>query len=219
MRAKDTFLLQVKATSALLAAHKEKFPRRPSLDPASSHILRAVIVFLIAAVDAYIHKRIVEVVKRRLRYQRTISPSAVKKIASELGGQDSIVNFVNLMLKEKYYEELSKILEEKISDETFQKSKKLQEAFEIMGMDNGWEKVTEHFYATNRRRGHGPRPKLDLVLDELADRRDIIVHQGDMHFSKKYDGEFRSISRSKLQKDFQTLFKLLLSIEAITEKL
>lgn len=219
MRARDIFLSQVGAAYGLLRTHEKLFPAgKPSKNPEYSHILRAVIVFLIAAVDVYVHQRIIEVVKRKLRFDKFISHAVVRKISSGFDKEDAAAKIINLALKERYYEDISQILKEKISDETFQKSKQLEKAFEYMGMADGWKMTKNHFYNKHKRRKTGPKPNLSLILDALVSRRDIIVHQGDFYLSKKYHGKLRDISRTELKRNLQQLIDICLSIHEITEK-
>lgn len=218
MKAIEQFTINIQRAEELLNFHKTNYPKgRPVSKGVPADLLRAVVVFTVAALDAYMGKRIIEVVSKTIIQHHKISDKCVSRITKKLKDVDTARVLVNIAIQSKPDRKIISLLQESLQSETFQKPDQLEGAFQMMGIKDGWTKIKS---LTSRGRGPrrmGRRPDVKKAIQGLGERRDDIVHESDMYFSDKHQGKLKPISRTKIGTELKTLKRVVLAIDKISE--
>ena len=163
----------------------------------SSHVLRddlrrLAIVMAVAALDAYLHRRVYE------------STTAGKDLPADLSKVRAsfldIADFANASLearqknppvKDRPWVRVRNLLNDRLLKITFQSSQEVADALAMVGITHGWQKIADEV-------GVGVTSKfLQDELDAIVHRRNQIVHEGD--FKQLYRP--RTLRRNRVSQD------------------
>lgn len=219
MKAIEQFKINIQRAKELLVIHKASYPRgRPVAKGPAADLLRAVIVFSVAALDAYISKRIIEVVSQRMQKDRKISDKCVDYIIGNYKDKDANRILVSIAIQEKPYKKILNLFAIGIQRKTFQKPKELEDAFRMMDINvtEMWQKINKKIKPIKGPKRRGRRPLAEGILSNLAKRRDSIVHECDMYFGKKHNSKLKPISRATVARDVNSLDRIIIAIDLIS---
>jgi hypothetical protein len=219
MKAIELFKINIQRTQELLDMHRQKYPRgRPASEGPQADLLRAVIVFEVAALDAYIHKRTIESVKTIMHYKKRVPESCVNIVETKFKEKDGYRELLNISLQKDPETRVVHLVEEALQAKSYQKPKIIETAFKMAEIKEPWKKINKILRFNRGPRGNRHRPGAQKILSDLADRRDEIVHRNDMFISKKHHGKIRPISRRQVNESFGALRKIVFAIEKVSEK-
>lgn len=220
MRAIELFELNIRRSEELLGLHKDTFPvGRPAASGVTADLLRAVIVFMVATLDAYIHKRTIEVIAKIIHLKKRVPEKCVERIVGKFKDKDGYRELMNLVIQKDPTKRLVNFLEESIGSMTFQKPEQIKSAFEMMEIRDGWRQVNKFLSVKPGRKKKGRKVDVAGVLTTLAERRDSIVHKNDVYYSNKYHGKIRRITRKEVSNNLETLRGVVYAIEKISEQI
>lgn len=158
MKAIELFELNIKRVSALLDVHKRTYPKgRPVAEGEAADLLRAVIVFEIAALDAYVHKKVMEVVTKIIQDKKRIPEKCVDLITKQFKESDRSRHLLNIAIHDRPERQILKLFEKSLSLQTFQKPEQIQNAFEMMEIKEGWGQIKRSMQPKKGRRKKGER--------------------------------------------------------------
>lgn len=218
MKAIEIFNKNIERCEALVDIHRatQQRGRQPSHGELAD-ILRAVVIFEVAAIDSYFHHKILEKVEEIIEKGSRLSEKCVNRIAKNFRKENLAVELLAIAFDENRKQKILELLKNVLKNETFQKPEKISEALEMMGTKNPWSKINKR---TSRGRG---RTRLGRFRDsrkfikELAEKRDNITHEGDFYpQGRRYHGRLRPIKRSKVEGTVERLKSFIQAIEAIT---
>lgn len=216
MKAIELFELNIKRVSALLDVHKRTYPKgRPVAEGEAADLLRAVIVFEIAALDAYVHKKVMEVVTKIIQDKKRIPEKCVDLITKQFKESDRSRHLLNIAIHDRPERQILKLFEKSLSLQTFQKPEQIQNAFEMMEIKEGWGQIKRSMQPKKGRRKKGRGYDHKKFLLELVERRDDIVHEGDMYLGKKHHSKLKSISRSEVSEGLARLQRIVEALETV----
>lgn len=219
MKAIQLFEVNIQRSEELLGLHKKIFPvGRPVSKGPPAELLRAVVVFVVAALDAYIHKRITEVVASILHFKKRVPEKCVERISKRFKEKDGYREILNLALQKDPKNRILHFLEESLAPLTFQKPEQIQTALDMMEVENPWKQINRFLQPTRGRKKKGRRPEAKTFLLSLVARRDDIVHKNDMYIGKKYHGKIKPITRKEVTYSLNRLRQVVFAIEKISEK-
>jgi len=219
MRAIELFNLNILRAEKLIDLHKRAFKRgRPVAEGEAADLLRSAIVFAEAALDTYIHVRTVEVTMKIIFKGKKVPHAVAQLIASPIKESDRSKALLNIAVAKNPESEIRKLLRKQLSYQTFQAPKDLDEAFRMMEIGDSWKKLDK--FLTNRPgpKKQGKKQTTKIFLLNLSERRNDIVHRGDMYINKKYHGKYQIISRSQVADSLVKLKKIVFGIEQISER-
>lgn len=220
MKAIELFGLNIQRSEELLEVHKNSYPHgRPTQKGPAADLLRAVIVFSMAALDAYIHRRIVEAVKRVLTLRKRVPEKCIDQISKKFKEKDGYREILNLSIQKNPENRILRLLNESLSPMTFQKPEQIKLLFEMAELqeETSWKQINRFLKNRPGKKKKGRKRDAKSILLSLADRRNDIVHEADMYFSKKYQGKIKSINRKEVRDDLGKLRRIVLAIEKISE--
>jgi hypothetical protein len=219
MEAIKQFNINIGRASELLEIHKKNYPKgRPESKGPPSDLLRAVIVFAVAALDAYIGKRIIEVVGKNIINNQKVSDKCLDYIFDANNKPKDVGRIlVNIAINKKPDKVILNRIAKSIKQKTFQKTEELDEAFKIMGIEkDAWSKINNLIHSKRGRRQRGRRRSAENIINNLAKRRNAIVHESDMYLNNKHHGKIRPISRKPVEKDIELLKRIVNAIEDVS---
>lgn len=220
MKAIELFQVNIQRATELLDIHKKSFPRgRPASTGPAADLLRATIVFGLAALDAYVHKRIIEVVKKILQQKNKVPEKCVAFVVRSLKEKEDMGKYravLNLAVQKDPSAKILGLLESSLSIRTFQKPEQIKLAFEMMDIKDGWKQINKLVKLKRGRKKRGRSPDTMKFLLELANRRDAIVHKSDMYTSTKYHGKIKLISRRVVKESLHKLHRIILATDKIS---
>jgi hypothetical protein len=216
MNAIELFTINVQRAEDLLKVHKMSFPRgRPVSTGEPADLLRAIVVFEVAALDSYIHKKIVDVVDGILNREKRLPDRCVSHITRSIKQNELSRELMKLALHTKPMREILKRLEKSLAVQTFQKPEQIEEAFQMMEIRDPWTKIDQLVKPRRGRKKKGRKPQSRLFISKIAERRNAIVHEGDIYLGKKYHGKPRPIARSDVERGSDKLKRIVEAIENI----
>lgn len=225
MKAIELFDKTISRSEEMLSAHEDAFKRgRPSPGGVSDDLFRAIIVFSVSAFDAYLHKRIIEVASGIISTKNRIPEKCLAPILSNFqkkdGGDKTTAiarEVLQIAIGKKPAERVRHFLEKGISERTFQKTKDVTSAAQMMGIEDIWEKINTNIsVAKNGPKKKGRKPDYAVFLNKFVERRDMIVHESDTYSSKKHHGNLRKITRTEVREGLKNLKKIVHTIEKIS---
>ncbi|MEK7644931.1 MAG: HEPN domain-containing protein [Patescibacteria group bacterium] len=220
MRAIEFFILNIQRSEELLKLHEEKFPiGRPASKGVTADLLRAVIVFTVAALDAYIHKRTIEIITKIIHHKKRVPERCVERIRGKFKDKDGYKELTNLIIQKDPTKRLINFLEESLGSVTFQKPESIQMAFSMMEINDGWKQVNKFLSIKPGRKKKGRRADVRGIVATMAERRDSIVHRNDVYYGNKHHGKVRPITRKEVRDNLETFRAVVYAIEHISEKI
>ena len=85
-----------------------------------------------------------------------------------------------------------------------------------MDIKNPWKRINQLMKPKRGRKKRGRLPDSKKLVLELVERRNDIVHEGDMYLGKKYHAKLKSISRDFVSYRLKKLRRIVESIHTIT---
>lgn len=217
MKALDLFEINFQRAKELVALHRSNYSRgRPVAGGSGDEILRSAVVFAVASLDAYLGMRASQVVDQIIFKRRPLPERATSYVERGLKDHDLARILLNIALSANPRKQIVKRLENILSKETFQKPHQVEEALKIMGVNNPWRTLDRCLAPVRGPRRRGQYSCKKFLLD-LTNRRDNIVHQGDVYISPKHHGKLKPISRTQTDEWLKKLRKVVLTIEQITQ--
>ncbi len=217
MKAIDLFRINYQRAEELLNTHKNAFPRgRPSTKGAGDDLLRSVVVFAAAALDAYLSMRVIQVTKE-ICFRKNRFPEMAVDYFEKKHGDKAIRNLLNIAVSNDPLKYLMKSLEKSIMGTTFQSPEQVTKALSIMEITDPWLKLDKEIIPTRGVKKKGKKPTCKVFLSEFIDRRNDIVHGGDVYISDKYHGKLKPINRVWVDQSIKKLEKMVLGIEKISQ--
>jgi len=219
MRAIDFFELNIRRSEGLLQIHRRSYSRgRPSSTQEAQDVLRAVIVFSVSAFDSYLHMRVTEVVRKIMYKHRRVPEKAVSYITKSIKDDDLSRQLLNLSLSIQPEKRISHLLEKSLSGTTFQKPQQVEIALRLMEIKEPWRKI-DALSRYRRRSGRQAGQTSRTFLTIISNRRDDIVHEGDVYVSNRYHGKMRTIGRKYTADSLKRFRKIVSSIEKVSEEI
>ena len=216
MRAIELFEINIQRSEKLLKLHKDFYPLgRPASEDAPAELLRAVIVFMVAAMDAYISKRTIEVLRKFIYHKGKVPEKCTSLITKKYKEKDGYRELLNIAVQKNSGTKIIHKVEESIQFMTFQKPDQVEIVFSMGEVADPWNKVDKLVNKGSRKKGR--KQNVVRFLQALTKRRDEIVHNNDMYMSNKHHGKIKSISRKQVEEDLKKLRKIVFSIEQISE--
>lgn len=212
----------------MLATHEQAYKiGRPEAEGVAADLLRAIIVFSVASFDAYLHKRIIEVVveiinsKKRVP-QKTVSIiiSQVKKInGNERDIEKISKELLDIAINPSPVKKIEQLLEKGLAGQTFQKAEHVIKVGKMMEVENIWKAINKSIHSAKKGpKKKGPKQDYAVFLDDFIERRDMIVHEADTYSSKKLHGNLRKITRTEVRNGMKDLKKIVNAIEKISTR-
>lgn len=218
MKAIDLFQSQLTRTIKLLDIHKSSYPKgRPVKEGEAADLLRMVVVFAVAALDAYMHIRIVECVSRIMNKYKRLPEKCVNLICGKFKQAEQGRELIKIALKRSPGKALLGMLRRDLAFETLQKPEQINSAFEMMEISDPWNRIAK---LVNLKRGpkrKGRKESARKCILELVRRRDDIVHEGDVYIGRKHHGKVKEIQRSEVKNNLTKLQRIVEAIEKISE--
>lgn len=217
MKAIELFELQIERTKNLLDAHKKAYPKgRPASEGELGDLLRMVVVFAVAALDAYLHMRIIERVSEIMDMTKRFPEACVNRICKPVKQDNRERELIEIALKANPQKTLLGKLQRSLTIETFQKPEQIDVAFKMMEISDPWNKIDKQVNLKRGPKRKGRKETARKIVAELVKRRDDIVHEGDFYVYKKHHGNVKKIQRSKVAGQLKKLQRIVESIESIT---
>jgi hypothetical protein len=218
MKAIELFEVNIQRSEALLKLHKDSFPiGRPISEGPPADLLRAIIVFEIAALDAYVHKRIIEVLKRFMFIKKVIPEKSISVITKKFKDRDGYREILNLAIQKNPENKILHLAEDSLSFMTFQKPNDIILLFDLINIKNAWKEIDKFLIPSVGRKKKGRKQEAKGILLSLSLRRDEIVHKNDMYVSNKYHGKIKPIGRKEVADSLGRLRRIVFAIEKISE--
>lgn len=190
MKAIEIFRKNAERALGLIELHESAFPRgRPRATGELPDMLRASVVFAVAAVDSYFHDKILENVIAVIKYcgkNRAGLPGYLSEILKDCLTPEKALS---LLYRKRPDEEFRKVLARHLGDRTYQDAGKIEKAVQIIGVSDIWESVRQTLRLRSKNRAKA-------YIQPYVRRRHQIVHEGDLYKSKKFRHTLRPIARS-----------------------
>ena len=211
MKAITAFKKTIERADSLLKVHRAKYPKgRPPASSESADILRSAIVFAVAALDSYIHDKIVENIMPIIRHYGKKGHGFPGYLIKILEPKISTEKALVLLHRPRYDYEIVKIVREYNSERTFQDPGKIEKGLQILGIDDLWEPLRKQLKVSSK-------PKAKKYLTPFIKRRNQIVHEGDLYKSYKYRHRLRVMSRNIAEECIDHVKKFGFAIDTIID--
>jgi len=151
---------------------------------AVSDLYRAALVMTVSAMDAYFHAKV-------LRYVVTQSKKQ-KPSKSLMNCKISVSDFVRGNSMKRRNSALKAAIARQLSYQSFQTPEKIQEALNLIGVKDIWNKVADKLGTD--------KDEIEKTIKGIVDRRNKIAHEGDVSQSVKARNAHREI-QPKMVKD------------------
>lgn len=218
MKAIELFQLNIQRAEKLLDIHKKAHAKgRPTSGDEADDLLRAVVVFSISALDAYLHMRVAQVVNEIIYKKKRIPEKSIGYIEKTIKEEDRSRELLKIAISLHPNQKIIQLLKKSLAVVTFQKSEQIQKAFAIMDVKNPWKRLDKFLIPKKGRRKKGKRQSCRTFFDEISNRRDDIVHEGDVYISPKYHGKLKVIRRTWVNDSVEKLKRIIIGIEEISQ--
>ena len=213
MTAAELFEKNIERCNSLIALHKLAIPRgRQAAHGEPADILRAAIVLGVASMDSYLHKRIVEVVEDAISRHQKISRKCADIVANQFKQETRNYDLLSFLASQKPHKELAKLVKKSIVQLTFQNPEELSKAFDIMGVGEAWTKINRTLSRGRGRSSKGRFNESKKFIREFVERRNDIVHEGDMYLGRRSHSKLKPIARSYVQRMINKLHRFIKSV-------
>lgn len=211
MKAYDAFKLTLARAQSLVDLHEKSFPKgRPPESGEPPDLLRAAVVFAVAALDSYMHDKIAENVVRIVsccgRKGGGFPGNLLEALKSGLSLEKSLV----LIYRKRPDHEIKRIMEQYLSERTFQDPGKIEAALKYIGLSDLWEPLRLRLHLTSKE-------KCRKFLVHYVKRRHCIVHEGDVYKSKKHHHKLKAISRPYARNCVNDVKRFVQELDAVID--
>jgi hypothetical protein len=167
-----------------------------------SNLLRASIVMSVSALDAYFHQKVIENITVKLRRKQDY-PKALKNLDIKVSDFMAVCNM------EYRSAAIKRAISTGLGYRPLQNPGKIAEALSLLGIENFWAEVAiqmgeEEDDIKNR-------------LNSIANRRHLIVHEGDISLSKKSGHRSRGIRPKYVGDSISFLSRLVDASETVID--
>jgi hypothetical protein len=215
MKAIEIFTIGNNRAKNLLLLHKEKAPQgRPQREGIGADLLRSAYVMSLSSLDTYLHVKTAQSVRKYIFHNKRVPVPVADQIAKYLGDKMPVTKLLEIALSTKPSEKIISILENCLSVKTLQKPGQIKSVFEMMQIGDPWQKIDKNL-SIKKRKIRGKRPSAKTFLQQVSDRRDDIVHSGDIYTKKKFHGKMRIITRRETQECLSRIEQIVYAIEKI----
>lgn len=165
--AKNTFELNIKGVKEIQRIY-DYLKNQENTDLDLSELLRAEIALVVSALDCFIHDIVKLGTIQIYSGERNFTPKVFQP-------EFETRKFINLLTKskEKQIQELETAITGKNKTSAFQKSEMIAKALLTIGIENVWTTLAGKL-------GRTTAIEIKKELDVIIDRRNLIVHEGDI---------------------------------------
>jgi len=207
---KQAFDESMKRAQSFLVAYRELHGKRGRVPKARADLLRGVVVFAVAAMDAYVRdtvaSNLAKLVASRAKANRDLPEELVKVV-------DSAMN-TKALIKAAYASRpgshIRSAVEGILAERSFQSARAIEDAFKIIGLDDLTAKVAEECSDSKK--------QLERKIREIAKRRHQIVHQADLHQDKQHKRKPREIKVGFVEDALKTIDSFVKHMDQVVKK-
>jgi hypothetical protein len=219
MKAIEIFEKNINRSLDLLEVHKQAYRRgRPVSGGESDDLLRSSMVFGMAALDSYFRKRTMEVVLNIITKEKRIPEPCVELITKTIKKDNALRTLINIALQDRPHKIIMRLFERSLAKKTFQKPDDINEAFEMMNLVDGWKDINKAVNIKPGPKRKGRKPDTKKIILDIAQRRDAIVHEGDLYLSDKHHGKVKIITRTEVENGLRMLKRIIEAAEKISNE-
>jgi len=202
-KAHKSFERTLERVDAMLEAHKIVTRQQGRPPRFLSDILRSTIILIIASLDSYLH----DVIQERVYHYVSIrkGKNLHKKLLETFKDAVPYEKVFRVWFSARPSVHIATAVRKRNADRTFINPDKIEEALQIVGIDDIWVLAARKF----RRRKDG----LKTLFKAYADRRNKIVHEGDAFRVTRKKGELRSIRRPYVEQCYSDVKKFVDVVE------
>ncbi len=190
MAALSVFEKNIERAKDLFSAHRTTFPKGKPPANWGADILRSSLVFAVAALDAYMHDKIAEVIPAMIEKRGSNMPGGFIGVMKE---QVSYEKLLHIPFKDRPAEHFRTAIKRHYSTQTIQSPREIEKAIGILGISEFWYKLARE---VNRRPGrvkkYGKKTIKEFIQSYIQ-RRHCIVHEADLFTSKKHNNTKRPL--------------------------
>lgn len=217
MKAVELFQLNIQRAEKLLDVHKKAYTKgRPKSGEEGDDLLRAVVVFAVSALDAYMRMRVVQVVNEIIYKKKKVPERSITYIERTIKEENRSKEFLNIAISKNPNKKIIQLLRTSLAGVTFQKPEQIEKAFHIMNVKNPWSDLDKLMVSKKGPKKKGRKQSCKTFFSDISSRRDDIVHEGDVYVSPKYHGKLKSIGRKWVNDSVEKLKKVIIGIESVT---
>lgn len=177
MKAFDIFQKNIGRAENLFALHRAVFQRgRPPKEWAD--ILRAALIFAAAALDAYMHDKLVEIVPRVIKDTRNRLPGNLIDILKSNG--ITYESLIEMLFSGNHERRFREAIKKHYAERTIQDIGDIDKVVKNLGISDFWFSLAK---AINKRKGRIRKINKEGVKDFIQSyiyRRHKIVHEADL---------------------------------------
>lgn len=226
MKAIDLFEKTIGRSKEMLKTHEGAYKTgRPEREGVAADLLRSIVVFSVASFDAYLHKKVVEVVGKIIGSEKRVPEKVINVIISQIkkqnGDEKDLTRvsrgLLEIAINKDPITRIKQLFEKGNSGKTFQKAEHVITVCRMMEIEDIWKKINTKISSSKKGpKTKGRKPDYSVFLDKFTERRDAIVHETDTYSSKKYHGDLRKITRTEVRDGIKKLEKIASAIEKIS---
>lgn len=225
MLAIELFEINHHRAEEMLKAHQGASPKgRPVEKTFMPDLLRAVVVFAAAALDAYLAMKVVQTVNAICFKKKRFPEKAVGYFVRGDGEANDVKNgakiardLLAIATSDNPRKLLVRRLEVALKRTTFQNPEQVSHALAIMEVECPWPKLDKSLVSTRGKKRRGKPLSSEVFLREFIERRNDIVHEGDVYTSFKHHGQLKPITRTWVRESLQKLKRMVIEIERISQ--
>lgn len=212
MNAIDIFRKNHERAAGLLAMHTNRFPTgRPPATGESPDLLRATIVFAVAAVDTYFHDKILENVPPIIQHCGKTQSGLPGALAEILKPALNPEKTLALLYRKRPDIEFRKILADHISDNTYQDAGQIERGLKLIGVTDIWEELRLSLKLRSKN-------KAKKYIQAFVTRRHNIVHEADLYKSYRSHQQMRPISRPFTKQCISSIERFIEGLDKIIDR-
>ncbi len=179
---------------------------------AKNDLRRMALVMAVAAIDSYLHgiilRRIADVRRRKPLPNELCRLGMAFSDLAHLA--DNSINARRQGRDARPWVQVKKALQARLLKEAFQSSEQVARAFNMAGIQSGWSKIASELGESTH--------KIMGRLDALVDRRNRIVHEGDLKRASRPRGRrFNHTDVDKVREDVDWVGSLIEAMEKVVE--
>ena len=192
MNAITNFSKTIERAENLLSLHRQAYKRgRPPTDW-TVDVLRSAVVFAVAALDAYMHDKIVETIPLIIKHGTQGIPGKFVDILKE---QVKYEGLLSIMFRSRPQDHLVTAIRKSYEKRTLQDPADIENAIKIIGVDDLWFSMSVQLKKRKGKSRKINKSGAKIFLEKYVLRRHHIVHEGDRYTSKIHKDKLRDIKR------------------------
>jgi hypothetical protein len=179
-----------------------------------SEVLRAALTTAVAALDRYCHEVLLSRIMKQTRKAESKWPKELQKISIPLGKAKAAIKHAGVRkgkggkIRSRPMNMIRHVLQEQFHRDTLQRPDDIARALSMIGVKGPWNECGK---ALNL-----PAEKVKQRLNTIIDRRNRIVHEGDIkRFRRGGNVTLNPITAVEIKADVEWLKKLVAAIDGI----